>query len=130
MFRLPIRRASESMGIEARAFLPSRAILELQQLRRLELASAMEGTTLIVLVCFAVPLKYVAGFPVLVHVMGPLHGLAFMLYAWTMVETVSGSAWRRRDVFRLALAAFVPFGGFANLRWLGRRAAEIRRVGA
>lgn len=97
--------------------------LEARQLRRLELASAIEGTTLVALLLVAVPLKHLAGLPVAVRLMGPAHGLAFAFYAWTAFETIAGGGWGRGDALRLALAALVPFGGFFNLRWLRARAA-------
>ncbi len=95
--------------------------LELAQFRRLELASALEGSTLLLLVLVAVPLKHLAGEPIAVTVLGPVHGLAFSLYVWTVVETVAGGGWTRGDAARLALAALIPFGGYYNLRWLRGR---------
>ncbi len=55
---------------------PEHVRLELSQLRRLELASLVEATTLVLLVGVAVPLKHFAGQPTAVAVMGPIHGLA------------------------------------------------------
>ncbi len=101
--------------------------LEFDQLRRLEIASMVEATTLLVLVCVAVPLKHLAHWPLGVKVMGPLHGLAFAAYVWTVIETVSGGGWKRRDAARLFLVAFLPFGGFANLPFLRRQAGSSRR---
>jgi integral membrane protein len=106
------------------------ASLELRQLRRLEIASALEASTLLLLVCVAVPIKHLVGQPAMVRLMGPVHGLAFAFYVWTVVETLAGGGWSRRETSRLALAALVPFGGFANLGWLRRRAAALRRPGA
>lgn len=130
MFRFPTWLANAPVDVEGAASLPMRASLELRQLRRLELASALEGSTLLLLVGVAVPLKHLAGLPTMVHAMGPIHGLAFALYVWTVVETVSGGGWGRQQVLRLALAALVPFGGFANLGWLRRRASSLQRAGA
>lgn len=62
--------------------------------------------------------------------MGPVHGLAFLFYVWTVLETVTGGGWARRDVARLLLVAFVPFAGFANLGFIRRRAARLARPGA
>lgn len=100
--------------------------VELSQLRRLEIASFAEATTLVLLVCVAVPLKHIAGDPLAVRVMGPIHGLAFLTYVWTAVQTVAGGGWSRADAFRLFVGAFVPFGGFFNLPFLQRRAALLR----
>ena len=100
--------------------------IELVQLRRLEFASFAEATTLILLLAVAVPLKHLGGWPMAVHVMGPVHGLAFLAYAWTALQTVAGADWSRGEVVRLFVAAFVPFGGFLNLPFLARKIAALR----
>jgi integral membrane protein len=104
--------------------------IELAQLRRLEVASVAEATTLLLLVLAAVPLKHLGGWELGVRLMGPIHGLAFLAYLWTALQTIAGSRWNRGEIARLFLAAFVPFGGFLNLPLLSRRAAELRRDGA
>ncbi len=99
--------------------------LELAQLRRLEAASLVEATTLILLVGVAVPLRHLAGIPMAVTVMGPLHGLAFVAYVWTVLQTVAGGGWRRPEWLRLVATAFVPFAGYANLPLIRRRAEAL-----
>lgn len=98
--------------------------LERAQLRRLRLASLGEGTTLILLVGVAVPLKHLAGQPLGVRIMGPVHGLMFLAYLWTAVQTVSGGGWSGRDIVRLLIGALVPFGGFLNMTLLRRKMRE------
>jgi integral membrane protein len=107
----------------------SRAI-EQAQLRRLEIASIAEATTLLLLVALAVPLKHLGGCDLGVRLMGPVHGLAFLAYIWTALQTVAGASWSRSETARLFLAAFVPFGGFLNLPLLSRRAARLHAGGA
>lgn len=99
--------------------------LERAQLRRLHLASLGEAATLIVLVGVAVPLKHLAGQPLGVRIMGPVHGLMFLVYLWTVVQTVSGGGWSARDIARLLIGALVPFGGFLNVSLLRRKASEL-----
>lgn len=98
--------------------------LERAQLRWLRLASLGEGTTLILLVGIAVPLKYLVGQPLGVKVMGPVHGLMFLAYLWTVAQTVSGGGWSGRDIARLLIGAVVPFGGFLNITLLQRKLRE------
>ena len=104
--------------------------LELTQLRRLEAASLVEATTLVLLVGAAVPLKHLAGMPVAVTVMGPIHGLAFAAYIWTVLQTVAGGGWRRAEWLRLVASAFVPFAGYANLLLIRRKAESLARAEA
>jgi len=101
------------------------AALERRQLRKLEIVSSLEASTLIVLVLVAVPLKHLAGLPVATQIMGPLHGLAFLIYFRTMIETVAGGGWSRAEIVQLAASAFIPFGGFANVRLIRRKSAGL-----
>ena len=102
---------------------------EQRQLRRLEFASKLEATTLIALVGVAVPLKHAAGLPQAASAMGPVHGLAFLFYLWTVIQTVAAGGWRLADILRLVGAAFVPLAGFLNLAWLRRRREAIAQAG-
>lgn len=99
--------------------------LERSQLRRLEVASLVEATTLILLVGVAVPLKHFAGQPGAVTVMGPAHGLAFAAYVWTVVQTVAGGGWRTPEWLRLVVTAFVLFAGYTNLSLIRRKAEAL-----
>ncbi|NDL61571.1 DUF3817 domain-containing protein [Enterobacteriales bacterium SAP-6] len=96
---------------------------ELTLLKRLHLASLVEGSTLAILVCVAVPLKHLAGYPQVTAMMGPIHGLAFLFYAWMVINTASGGMWRKAQVARLLILAFIPFGTFFNVGTIKRRAA-------
>lgn len=95
--------------------------IEGAQLRRMRLVSLFEGTTLVVLVGVAVPLKHLAGYPTATTVMGPIHGVAFLIYVWMVINTVSGGDWTKGEILRLLVAAFIPFGAFMNARFLRRR---------
>lgn len=95
------------------------------QLRKLELASLLEAATLVTLVLIAVPLKHIGGWPLAVRVMGPVHGIAFLFYLWTVVQTVAGGNWRPGEVARLVFVAFIPFMGFFNIAWLRRRRGVV-----
>lgn len=97
------------------------------QLRRLRFVSTVEGTTLLLLLLIAVPLKHLGGWPFAVQVMGPIHGVAFVAYVWMLVQTVSGAGWPRKEVARLFLLAIVPVGGYVNAAFLSRRIASDRR---
>lgn len=63
---------------------------ELAQLRRLEVLSAVEATTLLLLIGIAVPLKHLSDWPFGVQVMGPMHGVAFSRVCVAGRNAVSG----------------------------------------
>ena len=104
---------------------PSDRAAELGQLRRMRLVSVVEGCTLLILVFVAVPIKHLGGYAIATTIMGPVHGLAFLLYVWTLIETVSGADFPRADMVRMVVAAFIPFGAVLNERALRRRQALL-----
>jgi integral membrane protein len=96
-------------------------------IRRLRVASFVEAGTLLILLLIAVPLKHALGYAGATRIMGPVHGAAFIAYAWCVIATVSGGGdWSRRELTRLILAAFIPFGGFANAGLLRRKEAAAQ----
>jgi integral membrane protein len=100
---------------------PQQRAETLSQLRRMRVVSLIEGSTLLLLLLVAVPLKHIAGLPIATRIMGPVHGLAFLTYGWMLIRTVSGGGWSRADIARLSIAALIPFGAFINERALARR---------
>lgn len=93
---------------------------ESAQLRWLKIASVVEATTLLLLLCIAVPLKHLGDWPLGVRLMGPLHGLAFVVYIWMAVQVVLDAHWRCVDVAWLIFLAVIPFGGYVNAVFLSR----------
>lgn len=94
---------------------------ELGQLRRMRAVSILEGATLLLLLGVGVPLKHLAGLPIATSIMGPIHGIAFILYIWMLIQTVSGGSWTRAEMVWMFCAALIPFGAFVNERALARR---------
>ena len=96
---------------------------ELVALRRV---GRIEGATLLLLLCVAVPLKRIAGIEVGTAVMGPIHGIAFILYFHVACATVFDGRWSAGGIVRVLGAALVPFGTFLNERMLRtREAADV-----
>lgn len=99
--------------------------IERSQLRRLEMVLVAETSTLLLLLFIAVPLKHVAHWPLAVTVMGPVHGLAFLVYLWTVLQTVAGGGWRAAEIARLIVFACIPLGGLISLRTIRRKRAAL-----
>ncbi|MEQ1564945.1 MAG: DUF3817 domain-containing protein [Myxococcota bacterium] len=72
-----------------------------------------EALSFLVLVCVAMPLKYVLGRPEAVAWVGWLHGILFMIYAIAIgsIARVEGWSWSR--IALGVLAALVPLGPLA-----------------
>ena len=87
-------------------------------------AAIAEAVTLLALFCVAMPIKYIAGDPWVVSVVGPAHGLMFMVFLWFVVRSWAEGLINGMGAFRLFVGALVPLGGFINERWLRRRSSE------
>lgn len=83
---------------------------EIRRLRWMWRAALLEGGTLILLVCVAVPLKHIAGYPVATSIMGPIHGIAFLLYIWLLSRSSTEGGWQGIETFKLFIMAMIPFG--------------------
>ncbi|WP_300018170.1 DUF3817 domain-containing protein [uncultured Roseobacter sp.] len=93
-------------------------------LGRLRIAGWVEGTTLILLLFLAVPLKYFSGSETPVSLLGPIHGGCFSLYLMLACATIFDGTWERRHIARVLGAAVLPFGTFANDPFLAARMRE------
>ena len=89
--------------------------------RPIFVASLAEASTLAALVLIAVPAKHLAGADALVHVMGPLHGAAFLFYLWALIQATAAGGWRTGEVIRMIVVACIPLAGFVNQPWLARK---------
>ena len=85
----------------------------------------VEGVSFLVLLLIAMPLKYFAGMPMAVTVVGGLHGLlfvAFVIMAWEVKrEYKKDWGW----LIKSFIASIVPFGTFwmDNRQWKKEEAA-------
>lgn len=80
---------------------------------RLRIISFLEGISLIILLFIAVPLKYWAGQPAMVKLMGPIHGLLFTLFVFTTLSVGVTYRWKFSETsWKVLLACIIPFGTF------------------
>lgn len=87
------------------------------RLRRVGLA---EGISFLVLLGVAMPLKYWAGFPMAVKVVGWAHGVLLILFVLALAEAKLRARWSFSYAGVVFLAALVPFGPFMIHRRLQR----------
>ena len=94
-------------------------------LGRLRLTGILEGLSFIILLVIAMPLKYVAGKPEMVSIVGMAHGVLFILYISFSILAKFEYAWSWKKMFALWVASVVPFGTFyADYKLLRYDAAE------
>lgn len=75
-------------------------------------AALFEGSSLVLLLFVAMPLKYYAGFPEAVKIIGPAHGILFLSF---LVLLFSHTAKGELNLFKTLsglFASLIPFGTF------------------
>jgi integral membrane protein len=80
---------------------------------RLRLLAFLEGISLLVLLCIAVPFKYLYADPSIVKLMGPVHGILFLLFLINTLSVGVEQGWKfRTTTLKVLLACLLPFGTF------------------
>lgn len=86
---------------------------DIRALNRLRFIGILEGISFLVLLGIAMPLKYLAGQPQAVKVVGWAHGVLFVAFVGALLHASTLRSW---PIGRRALAfvsALLPFGTFA-----------------
>lgn len=91
-------------------------------LERFRAVALVEGLSFIVLLFIAMPLKYMAGMPLAVKVVGMAHGILFVLYLPALLEVAVAHRWSALRVVAAFAASLIPFGTFVLEARLRREA--------
>ena len=79
---------------------------------RLRVLSLIEGLSLVLLVFFAVPMKYMFDSPMFVRYIGMAHGVLFLsLGALTLMVGIE-LGWKFKRMAMIMVASVIPFGCF------------------
>ncbi len=86
---------------------------------RLRVIAIAEGWSFLILLGIAMPLKYWAGMPEAVSVIGMAHGILFIAYILLVVQVKLLHRWSIRKAFLAMFASIIPFGTFyVEKKWL------------
>ena len=86
---------------------------------RLRLIGLLEGSSFLILLGIAMPLKYLAGRPEAVRIVGSAHGALFLIFILALFHAASERDWPLKKIAAGFIASVLPFGTFvfdANLR--------------
>lgn len=89
--------------------------------RTLRLVGYAEGTSFLILLGIAMPLKYIAQIPDAVLVVGWAHGLLWVLYVLAALRAKIVCKWSMSTLFWAGVASVMPLGPFVFDWWLRRR---------
>ena len=72
----------------------------------------LEGLSLLALLFFAMPMKYITENPIYVKNIGMAHGLLFILYIAFAILIKNEQKWTFKTFLIVCLASVIPFGTF------------------
>ena len=72
----------------------------------------LEGISLLILIFFAMPMKYVIDEPVYVRVIGMIHGVLFIIYILWAILLKFKDNWEWSKFLWICVASVIPFGTF------------------
>ena len=87
----------------------------------------VEGVSFLVLLGIAMPLKYFAGLPGAVKVVGWIHGLLFVLFCAALLWTMIAARWPLARGALVFVSALLPFGPFLIDRRMKQYEEEFRQ---
>lgn len=93
-------------------------------LTRFRVMAVTVGVGLVILCCIGVPLRYAADTPIVVAVVGPLHGVLYIVYLLTVLDLAVRCRWRLDRIILVGLAGTIPFLSFVAER---KVTAAVRR---
>ncbi|MBK6689623.1 MAG: DUF3817 domain-containing protein [Deltaproteobacteria bacterium] len=79
---------------------------------RLRLIGLVEGVSYLVLLFIAMPLKYLAGYPLAVKVVGWAHGALFVAFCLALAQVFFQHRWPLLKGIKAFIASLVPLGTF------------------
>ena len=98
-------------------------------LGRLRVIGWWEGGSFLVLLGIAMPLKYFAGWPAAVRVVGMAHGILFMLYILAAIQAALEYHWPWKRTALVMAASILPAGPFVVDAKLLRNEAKREQSG-
>ncbi len=96
----------------------------MNKIRQLRIVGIAEGISFLVLLFIAMPLKYAAGYPLAVTVVGSIHGFLFIAYIIAMVRALLEHKWGIKKISGVFVASLIPFGTFI----LDRKLREEEKI--
>lgn len=78
----------------------------------LRMVALTEGVSFLLLLGVAMPMKYLAGIPEAVTVVGWVHGLLFVVLCYLLLKVTLEDRWPITRSAMVFIAALLPFGPF------------------
>ena len=95
-------------------------------IRTFRMIALAEGTSFLILLCIAMPMKYMMGMPLAVRIVGSIHGLLFLLYVARLAKFRTTYQWDNTFTVQAFVASILPFGTFFFDTYLREKEAAAK----
>ncbi len=89
-----------------------RFAIQIIMLKIFKITAFLEGISLLLLLFFAMPMKYIYEQPIFVKTIGMAHGLLFVGYILVAIMLQIEEKWNIKKFLIICLASVIPFGTF------------------
>ena len=80
--------------------------------RKFRQLGMIEGYSYLILLFIAMPLKYYAGLPLAVKIVGMAHGVLFIIFVLYLLKAWQKARWSAYESMIFFVASLIPFGTF------------------
>ena len=91
------------------------------ELGRLRIVALAEGVSYLILLGYAMPLKYVWGDPSAVKMVGMIHGLLSIVLVLALLLAHLEYRWNIEFSIKVFVSSLIPFGAF----WMDRKLVDL-----
>ena len=84
----------------------------MSELTKFRLINKVEGYSFLLLLFIAMPLKYMAGFPIATKIMGMIHGILFIAFVYQLFIAKDDTPFSAKETALFFVLSLVPFGTF------------------
>ncbi len=81
-----------------------------EKLEKLRKTGIIEGISLIILFFIAMPIKYILGEPMVVRIIGTIHGLLWLYLLYVLRDVYKSNLIEKDVAIKIIVASVVPFG--------------------
>jgi len=96
------------------------------RITQLRVIGIAEGISFLILLLIAMPLKYYFDLPMMVKVVGWLHGILFIVYIAAVFLAIKAMRWNWFSVLVALAASLIPIGTFVLDKSLKKRQDELQ----
>ncbi len=101
----------------------------MSELKKFRIINKVEGYSFLILLFIAMPLKYMAGFPIATKIAGMVHGILFLYFVYQLIEAKGEESFTPKETALYFLLSLIPFGSFYTDKLLRTKyASALARV--